>query len=82
MTPVYEELYESVRSGEEARIVIETCGKDDYRERLEAELDALGSEEIWRTGKQVRQLRPESKTERPVKETTGAAAAKEAHATK
>ena len=82
VTPVYEELYESVRSGEEARIVIETCSKDDYRERLEAELDALGSEEIWRTGKQVRQLRPESKTDRPVKETTGAAAAKEAHATK
>ena len=82
VTPVYEELYESVRSGKEAGIVIESCSKDDYRVRLEAELDELGSQEIWRTGKQVRQLRPESKTDRPVKETTGAASPKEAEVAK
>ena len=82
VTPVYEELYESVRSGKEAEIVIESCSKDDYRVRLEAELDELGNQEIWRTGKQVRQLRPEAKGGRPVKETIGAAAAKEAHVAK
>ncbi len=82
VTPVYEELYESVRSGKEAAIVIESCSKQDYRASLEAELDALGNQEIWRTGKQVRKLRPEAKTERPVKETTGAAAAKEAQVAK
>jgi ketol-acid reductoisomerase len=58
VAPVYDELYESVRSGNEARIVIESCSRDDYRARLEAELDALGNEEIWRTGRQVRKLRP------------------------
>jgi len=74
VTPVYEELYESVKTGNEARIVIETCSKDDYRASLEKELAELGGEEIWRTGKTVRQLRPESKPV-PTKETTSASAA-------
>jgi ketol-acid reductoisomerase len=74
VTPVYEELYESVKTGNEARIVIESCSRDDYRARLEKELDELGSEEIWRAGKQVRALRPEA-SGKPLKETTSASAA-------
>ena len=58
VAPVYEELYDSVASGNEARIVITTCSRPDYRERLEKELAALGNEEIWRAGKAVRALRP------------------------
>jgi ketol-acid reductoisomerase len=58
VAPVYEELYKSVESGNEARIVITTCSRADYRERLEKELAALGNEEIWRAGKAVRALRP------------------------
>ena len=58
VAPLFEELYERVESGEEARTVIEACGADDYRERLEDELSALASQEIWRAGKQVRALRP------------------------
>ena len=58
VTPLFDELYESVSSGTEARIVIESCGREDYRDRLEKELAELGNEEIWRTGKQVRALRP------------------------
>lgn len=58
VTPVFEELYESVRSGREARRVIESCSKDDYREALEKELRELGDQEIWRAGRQVRALRP------------------------
>jgi ketol-acid reductoisomerase len=58
VAPLFDELYESVSSGDEARIVIETCSKDDYRESLEKELAALAGEEIWRAGKQVRSLRP------------------------
>ena len=81
--PVYDELYESVRLGKEAEIVIESCSKDDYRKNLEAELAELGNMEIWRTGKQVRQLRPESKgADRPHKETTGAAPVQKAQVTK
>ncbi len=60
VAPLFDELYESVRSGNEARIVIETCGAEDYRDRLEEELAALGDEEIWRAGKQVRALRPDT----------------------
>ena len=61
VAPLFDELYDSVRSGEEARIVIDRCGREDYRERLEAELCALANEEIWRAGKQVRALRPGAK---------------------
>lgn len=58
VAPVYEELYNSVATGNEARIVITSCSRPDYRARLEKELDALGNEEIWRAGKAVRALRP------------------------
>jgi len=58
VAPVYEQLYDSVASGNEARIVITSCSRPDYRERLEKELADLGNEEIWRTGKAVRALRP------------------------
>ena len=56
--PVFEALYESVKTGEEARVVIEANSKDDYRQSLEAELSELGGSEIWRAGKEVRKLRP------------------------
>ena len=60
VAPLFDELYQSVSSGNEARIVIETCSADDYRDRLEKELAELADEEIWRAGKQVRSLRPEA----------------------
>ena len=58
VAPVYEQLYDSVARGHEARVVIEACSKKDYRERLEDELRDLANEEIWRAGKAVRALRP------------------------
>lgn len=57
--PVFADLYESVRSGEEARIVIEAGRAPDYRARLEAELDEIRASELWQTGERVRALRPE-----------------------
>jgi ketol-acid reductoisomerase len=60
VAPLFEQLYESVASGNEARVVIETCSKPDYRESLEQELAELADEEIWRAGKAVRALRPEA----------------------
>ena len=48
VAPLFDELYQSVSSGDEARIVIETCSKDDYRESLDKELAVLAGEEIWR----------------------------------
>ena len=60
VAPLFEELYDSVASGHEARVVIEACGAPDYRDRLEKELAELADEEIWRAGKAVRALRPEA----------------------
>ncbi|QEC53162.1 ketol-acid reductoisomerase [Anseongella ginsenosidimutans] len=57
--PVFEELYNSVSSGNEARITIEANSKPDYREGLEKELKELRESEIWQAGAEVRKLRPE-----------------------
>jgi ketol-acid reductoisomerase len=59
--PVFEDLYESVATGNEARITIEANRKDDYREKLEVELTTLRESEIWQAGAAVRKLRPENK---------------------
>lgn len=59
--PLFEELYDSVASGREAKIVIEANQKTDYRERLEKELKEIRESELWQAGKQVRALRPENK---------------------
>lgn len=56
--PVFEDLYESVVTEKEAEIVIDVNGRDDYREKLEAELAELRGSELWKTGAQVRKLRP------------------------
>lgn len=61
VAPVMEELYDSVATGNEARITIEANQKEDYREGLEKELDELRNSEMWKTGATVRGLRPENK---------------------
>jgi ketol-acid reductoisomerase len=60
VAPVYDQLYESVVSGEETRIVIEANSSPDYKQRLESELKTLRESEMWVTGKVVRSLRPEN----------------------
>ena len=57
VAPVFEELYESVSSGNEAKIVIEANSKADYREKLDAELAEVRNSEMWQAGSQVRKLR-------------------------
>ncbi len=64
VAPVFEELYRSVVSGEETRIVLEANSAPDYKERLEAELRELRDSELWRAGAAVRALRPENWGER------------------
>lgn len=59
VTPVFEDLYKSVSSGNEAKIVIEAGRKPDYREKLESELKEIRESEMWQAGKQVRNLRPD-----------------------
>ena len=57
LKPVFKELYESVRNGTETKIVLDQNNDKNYREKLEAELNDIGNQEIWRTGKTVRELR-------------------------
>jgi ketol-acid reductoisomerase len=56
--PVFEQLYERVRTGEEARVVIAAGADPNYRARLGAELAEIEAAEVWRAGDQVRSLRP------------------------
>lgn len=58
--PVFDELYNSVATGAEAERVISTSSKDDYRDKLEAELKELRESEMWQAGQTVRKLRPEN----------------------
>jgi ketol-acid reductoisomerase len=60
VVPVFANLYESVRSGNEARITLEANSRADYRERLEEELRAIRESEMWQAGAAVRSLRPEN----------------------
>jgi ketol-acid reductoisomerase len=57
--PVFEQLYNSVKSGEQATISITRNSQSDYRVKLESELAELRESEMWRAGKTVRSLRPE-----------------------
>ena len=59
VTPVFEELFKRVESGEETRIVLEANSAPDYRERLQKELDEIRLSEMWKAGAAVRSLRPE-----------------------
>jgi len=58
--PVFDRLYESVVSGEQTRIVLETNSAPDYREKLAEELREIRESEMWRAGAAVRSLRPET----------------------
>jgi ketol-acid reductoisomerase len=58
--PVFEELYDSVASGNEAQLSIDSNSQSDYRIKLEEELKELRESEMWRAGATVRQLRPEN----------------------
>ncbi len=58
--PVFEELYDSVASGNEAQLSIDSNSKEDYRVKLEAELAELRDSEMWRAGRTVRSLRPQN----------------------
>jgi len=58
--PVFDELYQSVVSGEETRIVLEANSAPDYREKLEEELRRMRESEMWQAGAKVRSLRPEN----------------------
>lgn len=57
--PVFEQLYQSVASGEETRRTLEANSRPDYRQQLEKELKEIAESEMWKAGAVVRSLRPE-----------------------
>ena len=57
--PVFEQLYNSVKTQEQAQISISRNSQPDYREKLEVELAELRESEMWQAGAAVRNLRPE-----------------------
>ncbi len=58
--PVFDKLYDRVKSGEETKRVLDTTGQPNYQEMLNAELKVMRDSEMWQTGAQVRKLRPNS----------------------
>ncbi|KAF2163644.1 hypothetical protein M409DRAFT_57149 [Zasmidium cellare ATCC 36951] len=60
LKPLFEELYDSVKTGKETQRTMEYAGRPDYREAFEKEMEEIRNLEIWRAGKAVRSLRPEN----------------------
>jgi ketol-acid reductoisomerase len=60
VAPVFKDLYESVATGNEAKITIEANRQKDYRVKLEAELKTIHDSEMWQAGAAVRKLRPKA----------------------
>jgi ketol-acid reductoisomerase len=58
--PVFADLYQSVKKGEETRIVLTRNSAPDYREKLDVELKEMRESEMWQAGAAVRSLRPEN----------------------
>jgi ketol-acid reductoisomerase len=57
--PVFDDLYRSVVTGEETRIVLAANSAPDYKQKLDVELREMRESEMWRAGAAVRNLRPE-----------------------
>jgi len=69
--PVFKDLYKRVKSGEEAKRVIEVCGSQGYKQRLTKELKEIHNSEMWKAGEAVRSLRPENDTKAGAKKAKG-----------
>ncbi|MFH1612766.1 MAG: ketol-acid reductoisomerase [bacterium] len=74
--PVFETLYEKVKSGLETKRVISSCSKPNYQEQLSKELGLIGNSEMWQTGKTLRELRPKELEKKISKTTKGIAGRK------
>ncbi len=59
--PVFDDLYDSVKTGKETKRVLDVNSKSDYREKLNAELNVIKNSEMWKAGAAVRALRPENR---------------------
>jgi len=61
VTPVFEKLYDRVKTGKETERVLKVNSAPDYQEKLTAELNEIKNSEMWQAGAAVRSLRPENR---------------------
>ncbi|MFO7557204.1 MAG: ketol-acid reductoisomerase, partial [Desulfobacterales bacterium] len=61
VAPVFDELYDRVKTGKETERVLAVNSASDYKEKLTEELDAIKNSEMWKAGAAVRSLRPENR---------------------
>jgi len=59
--PVFNDLYQSVKTGKETKRVIDSLSSVNYKDSLNEELKEMRDSELWQAGKAVRSLRPGSK---------------------
>ncbi len=55
--PTFKKLYDNVKSGKEARIVLEANSAADCEEKLEKEINKIKNSEMWKAGEATRKLR-------------------------
>ena len=58
LKPVIEDCYKDVVNGKEVSRVIECNSDENYREKLNKELDDMANQELWHVAKILRELRP------------------------
>jgi len=61
VTPVFEDLYNKVKTGVETKRVLDVNSAADYKEKLTVELNEIKNSEMWQAGAAVRSLRPENR---------------------
>ncbi|MBA3016905.1 MAG: ketol-acid reductoisomerase [Proteobacteria bacterium] len=61
VAPVFEELYDRVKTGKETKRVLEANSAPDYLVKLRKELAVIKNSEMWTAGAAVRALRPENR---------------------
>jgi ketol-acid reductoisomerase len=61
VVPVFDELYDRVKTGKETKRVLAANSAPDYKEKLTEELNAIKNSEMWKAGAAVRSLRPENR---------------------
>ncbi len=61
VAPVFEDLYDRVKTGKETERVLNTCSGPNYLDDLQKELDEIKNSEMWKAGAAVRALRPENR---------------------
>ena len=61
VAPVFDELYDRVKTGKETQRVLDVNSAPDYLQKLRAELSQIRNSEMWKAGAAVRALRPENR---------------------